>query len=299
MSLSLSDYLYATVAYADIFDYPLTGDDLYFRCIKKIPGRTLRTKPVPGVSKTQYLMHLKGRQAIIETYRTRHEQSKKKWILARSVARKLQIIPTIYLTGVTGGLAVNNAARQDDIDLFFITAKKTVWITRLLVTLLVGISSKRRKPGDIHVNDSICLNMFISDDAMRVPAHEQDLFSAHEVLQMEPVWSRRDTYRRFLQANIWVKEFLPIAWNIKQVGRNQHPKISHWWTRVARSMLRLLDAPAKFIQLWYMRKRRTTEIISDSVLRFHPRDARVWIRKAFEKRLKTRNIPLDKIFYAR
>jgi hypothetical protein len=297
MALTLSDYLYATVAYADVFDYPLTGDDLYFRCIKKIPGKNLRARPIPGIARNNYLMFLKGRQSIVETYKKRHEYSKLKWIAARNIAWKLQIIPTIFLVGVTGGLAVNNADLSDDIDLFFITARGTVWITRLLVNIAVGFYGKRRKPGDKHVTDLICLNMFISDDAMRLPEAEQDLFSAHEVLQMEPVWSRRDTYRRFLQANMWVKDFLPVAWKIKQVGRNQHPKVSHWWTRVSRNILRRFEIPAKFLQLWYMSKRRTSEIITDRVLRFHPNDARTWIRKAYEKRLKVRNIPLDKIFY--
>lgn len=298
MGLTLSDYLYATVAYADIFDYPLTGDDLYFRCIKKIPGKNLRAKPIPGVAKRNALVFLKGHQSIVATYTNRHAYSKKKWETARFIARKLQIVPTVFLVGVTGGLAVNNADRNDDIDLFFISARGTVWITRLVVTMIVGLYGKRRRPWDKKFTDAICLNMFIGDDAMRVPENEQDLFSAHEVLQMEPVWSRRDTYKRFLQANIWVKHFLPVAWNIKQVGRNQHPKLSYWWTRVARKFLRLFEMPAKFLQLWYMSKRRTNEIITDSVLRFHPKDARVWIRKALEKRLKFRNIPLDKIFYA-
>lgn len=298
MSLKLSDYLYATVCYADIFDYPLTEDDLYFRCIKKIPGKNLRSKPIPGITKTNYLLHLKGRKEIIVTYEKRHAFSKKKWEIARTIANRLQIIPTIFLVGVTGGLAVNNADRNDDIDLFFITARGTVWITRLIVTVWVSVFAKRRKPQETRVADSICLNMFIGDDAMQLPDSEKDLFSAHEVLQMEPVWSRRDTYRRFLQANVWVKDFLPVAWSIKQTGRNQHPKISHWWTRVARKVLRIFEWPAKFMQLWYMSQRRTNEIITDSVLRFHPKDARVWIRKSLEKRLNKRNIPLDKIFYA-
>lgn len=297
MRVSRADYLYATVCYADIFDYPLTDDDIYFRSIRYVPGKNIRSRVIKGVKKSNYLRFLKGRDAIVQTYIKRTEHSKLKWKIARDIAAKFRSIPTIYLVGVTGGLAVNNAGVTDDIDLFFITSRGTVWITRLLVTVIAAIFAKRRTPGAKHVSNLICLNMFVGDDSMRIPASEQDLFSAHEVLQMEPLWSRKDTYRRFLQANNWTKQYLPVAWDIKKIGRNQHPKTSHWWTHVARAFLGCFELPARYLQLWYMSKRRTTEIVTDSVLRFHPRDARVWIKRALEKRLKKRNIPLDNVFY--
>ena len=59
-----------------------------------------------------------------------------------------------------------------------------------------------------------------------------------------------------------------------------------------------MERIAKLLQLWYMRKRRTTEVVSDKVLRFHPRDARVWVKQELQHRLDRFNIPLDKIFYA-
>lgn len=298
MGTNISDYLFATVAYADVFDYPLSEDDLYYWSIKKIPRKNFRAKPIANVKRSQYLYFLKGRESIIDTYNDRHQYSKNKWEVARSTAMFLQFIPSIFLIGVTGGVAVNNATSHDDIDFFFITAKGTLWITRLLVIFALDLLGKRRKPSDTNVTNKICLNMFMSEEAMALPKKERDLFSAHEVLQMEPLWSRRDTYRRFLQANGWVEEYLPVAWGIKQKGFNRHPKISHWYTRITRKILRFFELPAKYIQLWYMARRRTHEVITEGLLRFHPHDARVWIRQEFGKRLKKRNIPLDKIFYA-
>jgi hypothetical protein len=299
MQLKTEDYILATVAYADIFHYPLTLDDAYFWCVKKNPRKNFRTGKMRGVVRQNYFLFLKGRKSLLESYEKRLSASKRKWEIARSVGMHLRIIPSVLLAGVTGGVAVKNASPRDDIDLFFITAKGTLWITRLLVILVLELLGKRRRPGDKNVTDKICINMFMSEQAMCVSKNEQDLFSAHEVLQMEPLWSRRDTYRRFLQANHWTESYLPVAWSIKQTGRNQHPKISRWYTRVMRFFLRFLETPAKFLQLWYMRTRRTSEVISDGVLRFHPRDARAWIRSALGKRLAKYNIPLDNIFYDR
>ena len=64
-------------------------------------------------------------------------------------------------------------------------------------------------------------------------------------------------------------------------------------------ILRLFEYPARIIQLWYMKNNRTNEIIKSDVIRFHPNDARVWIKKKLEKRLRMYNIPLDTIFYHR
>lgn len=297
--MTIADYLYATVAYGDIFDYPLSGDDVYYWSIQKIPRKNFRAHPIPGIAHSQYFYYLKGRESIVSTYNDRHSYSKTKWETARSVGLWLQFIPTIFLVGVTGGVAMNNASSHDDIDFFFVTAKGTMWISRLLVILALDVVGKRRKPSDTNVTNRICLNMFMSEDAMSLPSRERDLFSAHEVLQMEPIWSRRDTYRRFLQANNWVKEYLPVAWSIRQSGFNRHPKISHWYTRVTRNVLRWFEFPAKYFQLWYMARRRTHEVISEGVLRFHPKDARIKIRTELAKRLKKRNIPLDNVFYAR
>ena len=61
----------------------------------------------------------------------------------------------------------------------------------------------------------------------------------------------------------------------------------------------IIELLAKNFQLWYMRKHRTHEVISDSTLRFHPNDARVWIKRKFAIRLSRFHTPLDKIFYAR
>ena len=45
-------------------------------------------------------------------------------------------------------------------------------------------------------------------------------------------------------------------------------------------------------------KKRTGEVIGSTMLRFHPVDARVWIKEALRTRLVKYNLPIDKIFYS-
>jgi hypothetical protein len=298
MGRKLSECLFATVAYADIFDYPLTGDDLYFWCIQKTPRKNIRAVRIPSVVTHNFYFTLRGREYIVNKYNSRHAISQEKREIARNAARWLRIIPSLTLVGLTGGVAVNNATPNDDVDLFCISARGTMWITRALTTLLIDILGLRRRPGDRNVADKICLNMFMSEGALAIPKNERDLFSAHEVLQMEPLWARGKSYRDFLEKNSWVKYLLPVAWNVKRWGHNNHPKASYVWTRISVNILRLFENPAKFLELRYMKNRRTHEVITKHLLRFHPEDARRRVRAEFAKRLSKRNIPLDNVFYA-
>ncbi len=47
-----------------------------------------------------------------------------------------------------------------------------------------------------------------------------------------------------------------------------------------------LEAIARWLQLKYMEPKRTTEIIEAGRIRFHPQDARDWVLKEYQKRLK-------------
>ena len=48
----------------------------------------------------------------------------------------------------------------------------------------------------------------------------------------------------------------------------------------------LSEVTLKQLQIAYMQNQRTKEIISDAYLRFHPDDAREWILREYQKRLR-------------
>ncbi|MBI3385590.1 hypothetical protein HY031_00730 [Candidatus Gottesmanbacteria bacterium] len=141
--------------------------------------------------------------------------------------------------------------------------------------------------------------MFMSEDAVKVQKDEQDLFTAYEVLQMVPLWERERAYKKFLSANRWVSNFLPNAWERRQQGSVGTKYGLGSVSRIFLPILYFVEPVARSVQLWYMNKRRTSEVIRQGVLRFHPRDARIWVREAFAMRLARHNLPLDKIFYGR
>lgn len=113
------------------------------------------------------------------------------------------------MVAVTGNLAMDNAEKNDDIDLLIVTARKRLWLTRLLTNFLVEIVANRRRPNDKEVKDKICLNMFLTEDHLKIPLKEQNLFTAHEVCQLKLLWQRKNSYQKFIQKNLWSQKFLP------------------------------------------------------------------------------------------
>lgn len=302
MKVSRSHKILATVAYADIFNYPLTREEVSYWGVGGIQGNVRHSSflEVKRAGKTTYFF-LKGRSRVVSLRTTRAKIAVRKWNRISHTMNYFHLIPTLQLVGVTGGLAVHNAKESDDIDVFFVARKHSMWITRLLVTLLAEFLGVRRKPEDGSVADKICLNMFMSDNELELPKAERDLFAAHEVLQMVPLWEVGETYREFLLANRWTAVFLPRAYKDKlRQATHDRPRPHSPVVRNVLSMILVCVEPVvRYMQLWYMRKRRTNEVIRSGMIRFHPRDAREWVKENLQHRLRLYHIPLDKIFYGR
>jgi len=203
-----------TLAYADIFDYPLKASEIrrYLISDKKIDFKNFQKELSQSsklADKQGDYFFLKGRKKIVAIRKQRENQGQKKLIIARRTTNWLKMIPTIKMIGVTGALAMNNAREDDDIDILIVTSKNRLWLTRFLVVLLTELVARRRHPNDKETRDKICLNMFLDEKCLGVPEKERDLFTAHEVCQLVPIYDRNGTYKKFLEKNLWVKKYLP------------------------------------------------------------------------------------------
>lgn len=205
-----------TLAYADVFDYPLTAPEIckflitqqrvdpdkFSREILEMRGKKKQ------IGKESLFFCLPGREKIMALRKKRGQWSQKKLTIASRVARWLKLIPWIKMVAVTGNLAMENSEKDDDIDLLVVTAENRLWLTRLLTVLLVELVSHRRRPADKEAKDKICLNMFLDETHLAVPQKERDLFAAHEVCQLKVLWQKDNLYQDFLKRNQWTKDFL-------------------------------------------------------------------------------------------
>ena len=204
-----------TLIYADIFDYPLKFYEIHKWLIgKKIDLRqaekALKKLLQKGlIENTSGYYFLPGRKGLARKRKIRTEASGKFFFKVKIIAQVLQIIPQIKLVGISGGLAMENAYKKDDIDLILITAKNRMWLTRLLVCGLLDIIRVRRtvKMTNSQVSGKLCVNILIEEDSLEQT--NKDIYLAHEILQMRPLWSRNGIYNKYLQDNDWVFKFIP------------------------------------------------------------------------------------------
>lgn len=286
-----------TLIYADIFDYPLTLYEIH----KWLIGRKVELyrveKALEKLSKKLKVKSKKGyyffpkREGIVGKRKTREKQSKRFLLKAKIVTYFLKVIPWIKLVGISGGLAMENASKKDDIDLFIITAKNRLWISRVLVLGLLSLTRQRRKVGDFGrtIAGKFCINTLLEED--RLDQSSKDIYLAHEVLQMKVLWQRDGIYGKYLADNEWVFKFLP-NWVGDRIMNNElrskHKKHNSLFLPL-NSILDIFENLAKKFQLWYMKKPQGMERIEDGALYFHPKDYRLKVLDEFKKRVSRIN----------
>ncbi len=196
--------MFKTVAYADIFNYPLTEKEINHWLIK---GDSLQDKS--RVKKTKGFYHLIGRSKVVAIRQKRERASRRKFKFLKSILPVIKLIPFIRLVCVTGALAMNNSDADDDIDLMIVTEKNRLWLTRL-ITLLALLPWLRHGQ---KIDKRLCLNLWLDESALTIPTFKRSLYSAHEVCQAKPMLDRGQTYQKFINSNKWYKHYLP-NWKI-------------------------------------------------------------------------------------
>jgi hypothetical protein len=201
-----------TLAYADVFAYPLTLKELHLFLIGRKINQTDLTKELKGlknISQKQGFFYLQNQEKNFTLRQKRKKASQEKLKIAQRVAGWLKMIPWIKMVGITGNLAMSNADEKDDIDLLIITSKDRLWLSRLSAILITELLGKRRRPNQKSVADKICLNMFLDENHLPIPQKEQSLPTAHEICQLRPLFDKDHFYQKFVQQNQWLAKFLP------------------------------------------------------------------------------------------
>jgi hypothetical protein len=193
-----------TVAYADVFDYPLTADEIHRYLIGLQAGRgsirTLLGAKVPdGLSRAGRYFTLAGREASVETRKRRMAAAADYWRQAVHYGRRMSHLPFVRMVAVTGALAMDNNA-DGDIDYLIVTEPGRLWLCRALIVGLVRVAALKRT--------ELCPNYFLSERALVL--EERNLFTAHEVTQMVPL-AGIATYQQLRDLNRWTDQFLPNA----------------------------------------------------------------------------------------
>lgn len=278
-----------TLCYSDIFDYPLTVDELWRYLVSKKPINkkyfytTLKRDTSFFATKNKFV-YLTLRGTIIQKRVQREIISEKKIQKTNMMIKWLSLIPTVQLIGVSGSVAVSNADESDDIDLFVITKAHTLWLTRFFLLMMLTLFGVRRKRKEHNEQDMFCINFLIDEQNLTFLPDKHDIYTAHEIVQMNPLFERNNTYQKFLLANKWVTKIMPNCLE-KKLSKQKYPGRDELQRNTLLHVISF-ERLLRTLQLWYMRKHRTTEIVSDTFAAFHPIDYRGKIGELYKNRLK-------------
>ncbi|MCL5995396.1 MAG: hypothetical protein M1546_04990 [Chloroflexi bacterium] len=204
-----------TVAYADVFDYPLTLNEVH-RYLWGLPATRKDVADIlrPGRHRPLGLSHvtgngdlprggyytLPGREAIAGLRTRRERMAARLWTKAWSYAQWIARLPFVRMVALTGSLAMGNVERNADIDYLIITEPNRLWLCRACVVALTLCAARR--------GDTICPNYFLSENALAL--RERNLYTAREFAQMIPLYGL-SAYQHMRACNPWVRNYLPNA----------------------------------------------------------------------------------------
>lgn len=276
----MNNKIIKVIKYFSFFGYYPTLNEIYMFLEAKISKNSLE-KIINLMVKNKLLLASKYTPPQYSIGRIKDQKSKIKnsekklnnWRF-RLYIKLISLFSQIKLVGLSGSISMMSADTDDDIDLFIITARNRLFTGRLIALILAQLFGLRRTRGMGNSNNKICLNLFFDEKSMKVPKFKQTEFVGHEVLQMKPIVNKEMTYERFLASNKWVFGLFPNAkqtFNFKfsLPGRKAgifDEKLRDW-----------LESKLKSFQMKLINKHKTTEIITNTQLWFHPDD--------FEKKL--------------
>jgi len=264
--------------YSDRFDYPLTFEELKYWTISPslVPPLTLRGgRQGELFEKTNGFYHLPGRTHLVKLRQRREKFSRQKWFIARAVGESLRGFPTILAVYVTGALAMSNCQENDDLDLMVVTSPNTLWVTRFLLFLYLTLKSLRRpshlpEHSSPRVRDKICDNLYLDSSFLTIQL--QNIYTAHEILQAKCLWDRGGIHPQFLQANSWVKNYLPVAYTesnknfkLQNLKLNKNLKL-----KIENLLLWPINLFFFALQYLYMKPKMISERVGLHFAFFHP-----------------------------
>ncbi len=203
--LSIKENILETLAYFDLFDYPLSRAEIYLFLKNKYDFETfddaLKSLLHGGIIyQFDKFYTLKNDHYLI----VRRNEGNKKAVelikIAEKVGSLLIHFPYVRGIAISGSLSKNFADEQSDIDLFIITAKNKLWIARTIMHCFKKLTFLVNKE---HL---FCMNYYIDEQQLEIA--EKNLYTAIEIGTLIPLQGDA-VFERFYAENSWTRNFLP------------------------------------------------------------------------------------------
>ena len=194
-----------TLAYYDIFLYPLTTEEIFHNCSLPVSREEIQNELETLLSEIKIFRHhsyydLQNNAGIVERRIKGNERAGREMEKAIIKAAHLSRFPYIRCIAVSGSLSKNYADENTDMDFFIITKANRLWIARTFLHL--NYKFKKITGG----RPSYCMNYYVDEEGLEIV--EKNIFTATEISTLVPLYGGT-TYQRFMQHNNWILDYLP------------------------------------------------------------------------------------------
>src|SRR3989344_7692982 len=272
----LKNSIFRTLAFFDAQDLPLTllevqnylsGADQKISVSLTDIQQCIAGELHGRVEHSRGLYFLKGRENLVRLRTKRYPEALQRFRKAKQYLWGLRFMPYVRGVAISGSQALLNNTETSDIDLFIITRKNRIWITRALVSLYFQILGQRRHGSKIQ--SRFCLNPYIASDTEITD--DRNLYTAVEYARLLPVLGERE-FQKFWKENQWTLEYLQTR-ALEQSNEFFHFRFSRL-QKILETVLDFTVARLLNYSLGLYQKNRITVrshiLISDCELSFHP-----------------------------
>jgi len=196
----------ATVVYADMFDAPITVEEVARTCLgARLTPADVRAKVTAAplgdllTLDPSGAITLRGREELVGRREDGIRRTAELLERHEKVIGALASLPFVRMLALSGGTAHRNARGGDDIDLFVVATAGRAY-TAYTMLFLASYLTRRR--------GILCPNYLVDEKHLRI-AYHHDLFTAHQAISLVPI-AGLETFDAFVRANeTWVRQFYP------------------------------------------------------------------------------------------
>lgn len=202
---SLGKSIIKTLAYYDIFDYPLKAEEIYYNLGTNSVSLTEIENEVEQLCKIGITFNknnfylLRNNENFISRRLEGNRLAEKKLISAYRMTKLISKFPYVRAVLLSGSISKGYMEKDSDVDYFIITHPNRLWVTRLLLMLF-------KKVFLLNSRKVFCINYFVDTETLEI--EEKNIFTATELATLIPIYGK-DLYDELYKNNIWIKKFYP------------------------------------------------------------------------------------------
>jgi hypothetical protein len=302
---ALEKSIFQTIAYFDIYHFPLTAFEVYRNLWQAQAGVNIIDveSALTGLTNKEIIAERDGFFFLKNQADDPVRQRRERYLIANDKMKKslkyirlIRLIPFVRAIFIANNLSYLNAPDDADIDLAIIAAPNRIWTARFCAAGLMKLLNKR--PTAKTQKNKICLSFFVAEDHLNLQpfAYENDIHFIYWLKQFLPIYGDQDLIDKFFAYNGWTSRFLPNLLPTNTNGRwrlKEHGAFKKFFACLFSGPLGL--SLEKFLKQWQLKimPRRLLElsvsqpkvvVISDAILKFHDKDTRRAVRDAWLKK---------------